>query len=52
MAKAALLGLDGSESLRLARLASAPDAVVSEADSLFALYLLVAARIKADRPAH
>ncbi len=46
MTKAALLGLDGREYLRLCRLASAPDAAISQADALFALHMLVAARLK------
>jgi signal recognition particle receptor subunit beta len=46
LAKAATLGLCGTEYLRFCRLASAPDAAVTEADGLFGLYMLVAARIK------
>ncbi len=48
-ARAALLGLDGKEYLRLCRLAGKPDAALTEAEALFALYLLVAARVKAER---
>jgi signal recognition particle receptor subunit beta len=48
-ARAALLGLDGKEYLRLCRLAGRPDASLTEQDALFALYLLVAARVKAER---
>jgi signal recognition particle receptor subunit beta len=48
-ARAALLGLDGREFLRLGRLARRPDAAVTERDALFALYLLVAASVKAER---
>jgi signal recognition particle receptor subunit beta len=48
-ARAALLGLDGHEYLRLCRLAARPDAAVTERDALFALYLLVAALLKAER---
>jgi len=48
-ARAALLGLDGREFLRLGRLAQRPDAAVTERDALFALYLLVAASVKAER---
>jgi hypothetical protein len=48
-ARAALLGLDGREFLRLGRLAQKPDAGVTEQDALFALYLLVAASVKAER---
>jgi signal recognition particle receptor subunit beta len=48
-ARAALLGLDGKEFLRLGRIAARPDAAVAEPDALFALYLLVAAMVKADR---
>ncbi|MBI5498465.1 MAG: GTPase domain-containing protein [Deltaproteobacteria bacterium] len=46
MARAALLGIDGREYLRLCRLASAPDAALTAEDALFALYLLVSARVK------
>ena len=48
-ARAALLGLDGREFLRLGRLAQKPDADVTEQDALFALYLLVSASVKAER---
>jgi signal recognition particle receptor subunit beta len=48
-ARASLLGLDGREYLRLGRLAQKPDAGVTEQDALFALYLLVAASLKAER---
>jgi len=48
-ARAALLGLDGKEFLRLGRIAARPDGAVAEPDALFALYLLVAAMVKADR---
>lgn len=48
-ARAALLGLDGAEYLRLCRLAGKPDQGLGERDALFALYLLVAARVKAER---
>jgi hypothetical protein len=47
--RATLLGLDGREYLRLCRLATRPDAAVTEQDALFALYLLVAAMLKAER---
>jgi signal recognition particle receptor subunit beta len=47
--RAALLGLDGLEFLRLGKLAQKPDATVTERDALFALYLLVAAMVKAER---
>jgi mutual gliding-motility protein MglA len=46
-ARAALLGLDGRELLRLGRLAQKPDVTVTEQDALFALYVLVAASVKA-----
>ncbi len=46
-ARAALLGLDGREYLRLCRLAGKPDSSLAEPDALFALYVLVAARLKA-----
>lgn len=48
-ARAALLGLDGREFLRLGRLAQKPDATVTEQDALFALYVLVSALVKAER---
>ncbi|HEY6100017.1 MAG TPA: GTPase [Anaeromyxobacter sp.] len=47
--RAALLGLDGREFLRLGKLAQKPDATVTEQDALFALYMLVAASVKAER---
>jgi hypothetical protein len=47
-ARALLLGLDGREYLRLARLAAQPEATVTERDALFALYVLVSAMVKAD----
>lgn len=46
MAKAALLGLDGREFLRFCRLASLHPGSASEKDALFALYMLVSARLK------
>ncbi|HEU4383267.1 MAG TPA: ADP-ribosylation factor-like protein [Anaeromyxobacteraceae bacterium] len=48
-ARAALLGLDGAEYLRLCRLAGKPDQGLGEREALFALYVLVAARVKAER---
>jgi len=48
-ARAVLLGLDGREYLRLGRLATRPDGAASEQDALFALHLLVAAKVKAER---
>jgi mutual gliding-motility protein MglA len=45
-ARAVLLGLDGHEYLRLCRLASQPKETIRGRDALFALYFLVAARIK------
>ena len=48
-ARASLLGIDGREFLRLGRLAQKKDAAVTEGDALFALYLLVAASVKAER---
>ena len=47
MTRASLLGLDGREYLRLCRLASTPDEAVGEPDALFGLYVLLAARLKA-----
>jgi len=46
--RAALMGLDGRDYLRLLRLARLPDGMGSEADALFALHVLVAARLRAD----
>ncbi len=46
--RAALLGLEGKEFLRLGRLAQKPDATVTEQDALFALYVLVSATVKAE----
>ncbi|MDF1562911.1 MAG: GTPase domain-containing protein [Deltaproteobacteria bacterium] len=45
-ARAVALGLDGREFLRLSRLASTPDEAVQQADALFALHQVVAARLK------
>ncbi|MCM2334722.1 MAG: GTPase [Anaeromyxobacteraceae bacterium] len=47
-ARAALVGMDGRDYLRLLRLARLPEGMGSEADALFALHVLVAARLKAD----
>ncbi len=47
MAKAALLGLDGREFLRFCRLAGLHASSVTHHDALFALYMLVSARVKA-----
>lgn len=47
MAKASLLGLDGREFLRFCRLAGLHSSSVSREDALFALYMLVSARVKA-----
>jgi hypothetical protein len=47
--KAALLGIDGADYLRLSLLAAKPDPAVSEQDALFALHLLVSALLKAGR---
>ena len=44
---AASLGLDERELLTLSRIAARPDAAVTERDALFALYVLVAAKVKA-----
>ena len=46
VSRALLLGLDGREYLRLARLVSLPEHAVTEQDALFGLYVLVAARVK------
>lgn len=48
-ARATLLGIDGRELLRLGRLAAKPDVAATEQDALFALYVLVAAMVKAQR---
>ena len=47
MAKAGLLGLDGREYLRFCRLVLLPESAVSEKDALFALYMLISAKLKA-----
>lgn len=47
MSKAALLGLDGREFLRFLRLAGLHPTSVTHHDALFALYMLVSARVKA-----
>lgn len=47
--RALLLGLDGQEYLELRRLAGRPPSLITQNDALFALYLLVAARIKQSR---
>lgn len=49
MAKAALLGLDGREFLRFCRLASLHAGSITDKDALFALYMLVSARLKASQ---
>lgn len=46
MTKAALLGLDGREYLRFCRMASAPDAAITQVDALFAYHMLISARMK------
>ncbi len=45
--RAMLLGLDGREYLKLSRLASLPEEAIEEKHALFAIYLLVSARVKA-----
>jgi signal recognition particle receptor subunit beta len=47
--RAALLGLDGRDYLRLSLLAAKPDPAVSEQDALFGLHLLVTSMLKAER---
>ncbi|MEC7524369.1 MAG: GTPase domain-containing protein [Myxococcota bacterium] len=47
MAKAGLLGLDGREFLHFCRLAGLHEGSATERDALFALYMLVSARLKA-----
>jgi len=46
IAKATALGLDGREFVKLSKLAVLPDEAIDREHALFALYLLVAARIK------
>jgi signal recognition particle receptor subunit beta len=46
--RAALIGMDGRDYLRLLRLSRLPEGMGSEADALFALHVLVAAKLKAD----
>jgi signal recognition particle receptor subunit beta len=47
--RAARLGIDGRDYLRLSLLAAKPDPAVSEQDALFALHLLVGATLRAER---
>lgn len=47
MAKVGLLGLDGREYLRFSRLVSLPASAVGERDALFALHMLISAKLKA-----
>ena len=47
-ARAALVGMDGRDYLRLLRLARLPEGMGSEADALFGLHVLVSAKLKAD----
>jgi signal recognition particle receptor subunit beta len=47
-ARAALMGMDGRDYLRLLRLSRLPEGMGSEADALFALHVLIAAKLKAD----
>jgi signal recognition particle receptor subunit beta len=47
-AKAALLGMDGRDYLRLCRLAGQPDVALGEREALFALHVLVDAHLKAE----
>jgi signal recognition particle receptor subunit beta len=47
-ARAALVGMDGRDYLRLLRLSRLPEGMGAEADALFALHVLIAARLKAD----
>jgi signal recognition particle receptor subunit beta len=47
--RAALLGVDGRDYLRLSLLAAKPDPAVSEQDALFSLHLLVDAMLKSER---
>jgi len=47
-ARAALLGVDGRDYLRLLRLSRLPEDMGSEADALFALHVLVSVKLRAD----
>lgn len=47
--RAMLLGLDGLEYLQLRNMASRPASTITQLDALFALYMLVSARIKESR---
>ena len=47
-ARAALLGLDGRDYLKLLRLSRLPEGLATEADALFAHHVLVGARLRAD----
>jgi hypothetical protein len=47
--RAALLGIDGRDYLRLSLLAAKPDPAVTEQDALFGLHLLISAMLKAER---
>jgi mutual gliding-motility protein MglA len=47
-ARAALLGIDGREYLKLLRLSRLPEGLATEADALFALHVLVGARLRAE----
>jgi signal recognition particle receptor subunit beta len=47
-ARAALVGMDGRDYLRLLRLSRLPEGMGSEADALFALHVLVSAKLRAD----
>jgi signal recognition particle receptor subunit beta len=47
-ARAALLGVDGRDYLRLLRLSRLPEGMAGERDALFALHVLIGVRLKAD----
>jgi len=47
--RAQLLGIEGREYLELRRLASRPASTITQNEALFALYMLIAARVKAAR---
>jgi hypothetical protein len=47
-ARAALLGIDGREYLKLLRLSRLPEGLATEADALFSLHVLVGARLRAE----
>jgi hypothetical protein len=47
-ARAALIGMDGREYLRLLRLSRLPEGMASESDALFGLHVLITAKLRAE----